>query len=515
MDNLEKFFFNRLKKDPQKQQDWNMPSEKSWEALNQNFEKKIIKKRPHFLLWYLVGFLGIALLVSVYSIGILKNELASIENSNNRGQGKLNQEKSTNNEASIQKKDAQIRISESVHSNINANVSRSEVGIRRSLTTRTTELKSTKNHILINITPTITNSKYNFSNQRGIKKTGIANTGMINKRSENNIYPSVMNEVINYKYGGLKRRRENSSINGQNAEDKIFIFNLLPHLAIHNLSLSNGLLTMKKKVFDASNTAKDIDPGLNWAVDIFAAPSWTSIPVKGNKPGTFGKMNGSENLSFSFATGINIGLEVLPKLFVKTGLNFQKINYWTHSIISEGYNKSTEFINLAGEMENIQGFAIPSAMGMLNSKMTITHPVSLQIENGDQVDASVDLHQQLSYLSIPLGMEYYVPMSSKFQLILGGGLSWNHLIKMKNDVEPVVSFNTEKIKLEMSSISNINVSNSVNYYGVLGLNLTIGKKASISIKGNYFRSVSPVFEIDNMVSKIHGINMKIGMSKRF
>lgn len=500
-DNLEKFFNKHMNEEVPKEE-WNTPSDDIWDKTILELNKKKPRNRSVLFLWITNGILLLGLLYALIYISLMKDKTTNIET--------IYQEQIDN-----------------YTSKINESKSKSNPQYDKTNTRNLNNL----NDIFIN-----SKSKNQITNQSDFTKTSKNETEQLTKNrktiSDNaaksnikklytdDILKSDLNDVDIVKDldKSLSNPKQIILINksSQTKSKELLNTKYLPSLnlipfSISKTRLNTSKLIKKVKVFNNSENHSN----QNNIIGVFIGPTLTAAPMSGQIHDDFSTLVGSSDLLLSYEFGAQYNRRLFDNLFLKTGLTFRRIKFWSKVEISDTYNQATEFINDDGDVENIQNFAIPTALGLINTDLYMTHPLSMEIENGDQIDATVHLTQHLYYLSIPLGLEYYYPLNNRIKIKSGLGLSYNKIVGYKNLFDPLVSHNGNEMGYVDLKSSSMDVSNSLNYFFSLGITRAINNKFTLSIDSQYFKNIKTIYKTGEMQTKVHGFSLKIGSNYIF
>lgn len=493
-DNLEKFFNKQLGEDIPKA-DWNSPSPSIWD----NAQKEINKKKPRnksiIFLWVANGILLAGLLYALIYINLLKDKTSDIE-SNYKEQ--IDNYTSKLNESSLVLNNKYENTSTQIlKSNDNNSINLKSQNLLDKQNISINILNDSIKHFLKNRKENISIHKEDISE---IGKQDIQNIGFMN-RSKVLLNGS---EKINTDNNAIKKVKKKKF----NAE---YLHGLgLNPLLSQNPELNISLLLNDIKTFDKKKIKQP-----NNILGVYFGPILTAAPMTGEIPQDFSTLVGSSDLLLSYEFGTEYSRRLFDNLFFKTGITFRRIKFWSKAEISDSYDKSTEYINKEGEIENIQPFVIPTALGYINTEFILSHPLSMQLDQGDQINATMHLTQHLYYIRIPLGLDYYYPINKNMKIRSGIGLSYNKIVGYKNLFNPILSHNGSEMGYINLKSSSMDVSNSINYFFTLGATHSINNNIDIFTDIQYFRNLEKIYETEKMITKVHGFSLKIGGNYNF
>ena len=494
-DNLEKFFNKHMNEEVPKE-DWNTPSQDIFGNAMFEVNKKKPRNRSILFLWLANGILLAGLLYALIYISLLKDKTSNIE-SNFKEQIENNSSKSnepTSNPTALYESN---------------NINNTDTNSKKQISSQDlneNSIGSVKNTIIKNqnniksISKTQNNNHPEKYSSIDISTIYLKNKDLLNQKDKNNNVskiPNLNNNKTNigkdsFKINTLQKLLINPFYN---QKTKLNSFNLLKNI----------------KTFDSKKKLKSN----NNILGIYIASTLTAAPMMGEIPADYSTLVGSSDLLLSYEFGAEYSRRIYKKLYLKTGLTFRRIKFWSQSEISDTYDKSTEFINQDGDVENIQSFGIPTALGFINTDLHMTHPIAMIIDQGEKIDATVHLTQHLYYLNIPLGLEYYQSIGSKTNITAGIGLSWNKIVGYENLFDPILSHKGNEMGYVDLNSASMNVSNSFNYYLSVGGTYSIKNNFDLYIGAKYFRNIDSIYETGKMRTKIHGFSLKIGSNYIF
>ena len=237
-----------------------------------------------------------------------------------------------------------------------------------------------------------------------------------------------------------------------------------------------------------------------WSLSANAAPVYYNTLGKGSHiDDQFidNPKNGEINTSY----GINVGYILSDKLKIRSGINKLNLSYDTANVIVYENVASTPS---SSPLRTIN--FIPNSQGQNISVLSTNSLAVQQISSVINDNLNAALSQRLSYLEVPLELEYAV-VRNRFELNLISGFSTFFL----NDNEVVTEVEDRKTKIgEANNVNNISFSANAG--------IGIGYKFSNAIKFN----LEPTFKYQiNAYSETSGnfkpyiIGMYTGISYKF
>ena len=407
MDNLEKFFRNKLNKTDASASDWNKPDPLVRDALltsimNTQQPKKSFK---------------VSALTSILCVLILATSVYICY---------LHQENKVLSEI-IQYQKSEIQKPTTIHSNI-----KNEPILNQS---------KTSNYILKskNIPNGISDKKYKVVLEKGIslRNPVLKKSNVANNKTELESIIQQQQTIIS------KLERENSLLidSLEIMSENVFAYDVKV-IKEDNSSIPISL----KKIEIKPLKAKSYDLPVLYKTVAFSKPHFIEKPQKpfeigyqyGKKalqvPSTFelkesptfiGKDKTEE--IYINTHGVSLGYQLNNRWKIKTGLNFSNTEIYTVIPIESLYNSETEYLTNDGKTAN-----------NLNLEQTSTNLKSLQevqlvfeennhLDEGDKFELVVENHQEQRYFQIPLSIDYQIIDGNNFDWKLGFGVSWNNI----------------------------------------------------------------------------------------
>ncbi len=500
--NLENFFRKRLKNELPEEAHWNIPSEEGWNKLRAQLDDK--KKRNSFwVLWVIIGLLGLGLGYSFYSIKKLEKRISG-------------EKKHIVSDRINAQSPASIMPSLSVPSDIPH--SQSFPSKPNAAHNPKVTLSPAKKHKLKSDIPPYAKRKNAYQPAPLIQQGKL-----LKERANVSKSASELREV--------------HLVNGHNyaVSNKAYIpIANHPNTVVIPLKkeLTNRKINVEKlNAYEVKQLKhnrfvlfpdRENPPGIEEEsvhrkfIEISAGPMWTALPLKGDIPGDFETLWGSDKFVASQSAGIDIGMELKSHLFLKIGAHYQGIRYWSQSEIISTYDKYKEFLAVDGRIHNIHELEVPTALGMMKSKLNIALPSNMNISDGALIKTIIDLHQRLDYVSFPLNVEYHIPLGNKsLTAVLGAGMSYNQLLTIHDQMTPTITHNGQAIPFVSLEHQNMKPPNTFDYLTSLGLRYALSGRYEFGITAGYFSNLTPVMELESMSARIHGWKLSFALVRKF
>ena len=484
--NMDEFFKNRLNNFDDSDGDWDLPSERAWENAKGNFPKHPKKRtfnRSNLALIFLGLTLGGAIGVILFqqkNIAELKSKFAIAE--------------------------AEITSRKNAFSDIEKELS---------------ELKTEYSEI---------NSELIFQNkksaeqiaffQKRAKKDAILlaeNASQINQQlveieklnTENNRFRK---QITTFKIAEEKQLNaaKNDALLSQRA------IKSLPKIA----TLSTSLLKDKPIVF--TNTlmlkAKKNPKKRNWKkneIGFYLTNAQYQIPLSYNffDLNPIAVNNAIQTLN-TYGFGLNFGRGLKKNLFFKTGIQIGAGAIHRDLFSALPYNKSGEFTNLNGDLSNDWLFETNSPLGAVENRLIFNVPRGADIPDGDLIALNLQNIQELVFLKMPIGLDYYIGQK-RWKSWSQAGLSMNATFLGDYLASGTLNHGNENIPVEKFDIIDKQEIGStfINAYFGIGVDYKLGSR--VHFRGGYSKEFnlvttakllpanSPNFDTDGLEFGLH------------
>ncbi len=474
-DNLESYFKKHLSKDNPAEDNWNVPSDDVWDKVL----PEITKKRGLFIPWKYLYILAIIVLAGLayflwpsdkFDPFLNENapELVREENYPKPNQGfEILTTKEAENTITEQ--------SDTDNSSANANNPVDNSFSSTQETSQIAEPNSEPSSVFANL-----------------------------QSSRNNIQNQTAQHISNYAF--VVESRESTEITTLFPVSIAFSTFPIEMALIEDNFIPPSLPTVleKKKPEPFDNNGK-------FGIGLFFTPTFTSTSLKGELSEGF--IETSNMLLYSNNWGFEIRYHISNKFVMVSGVEKSEIRSWSKSQVDFGYDTSTEHEMGTGEKENMSPVPMPTPFGEINTEITYRFPGNQYIPDGEIMNSVLETHQDVRYLSIPIGIEYNLLPFSHFNWFAEGGIRYNRAL------QDGTSF-TSRILHEghdMDVVGEIMTSdpsftlNYLSFYLGTGINYQLSNSFQLNGSARYFGSITKVNLQDNLSTYVHGYSFKIGI----
>lgn len=293
---------------------------------------------------------------------------------------------------------------------------------------------------------TVNNNNFNNSSRDNLKST-------LNKQNTKTIVLDKNSTTANTAV---------ATTNGEKEEEKM--------MEPDSAKPSNAIEETIAKIEDLDE--KEEEKVNKWSVNANAAPVYYNTLGKGShidEQFVDNPKNGEINTSY----GVKVGYNLSNRLKVRSGINKLNLSYDTANVIV--YNSITTNNSNTSSLRGID--FIKDNKGQTFSVLNADNLVVQQVTNFISDNLNTALSQRISYIEIPLELEYAL-VNKKFGINIIGGASTFFL----NDNEVVSEIANQKQKIgEANNINNISYSANIG----LGIDYKFSDKLKFNLEPSF------------------------------
>lgn len=397
--------------------------------------------------------------------GAAKNN-TTISDTNNTDSKSIesNQIKSKNESKALQNKSEKINnlnysTSNSVIAERNSNLNRSNSTKNDTYninSENTPSEKTAKNTTLYAENTKVSNSENNIKN-KSINSTAVTSNTTKNDKINNKSQKGLDNNIV---ISNTDIASTNSEKEEKKKENMIEEDSANSSESIEEAIAKNQDLNEKENVVD------------KWTVNANVAPVYYNTLGKGshihdqfiNNP-----KDGEVNTSY----GIKVGYALNKKLKVRSGVNKLDLSYDTANVIV--FNDVSTTANASTALRNID--FVPDSRGQTFAILSRNNLNVLQVSNLVGDNLNVALSQRISYIEVPLELEYALVENKLGVNVIGGASAF---ILSENEI--VSEIDNRKTKIgEANNINNVSYSANIG----LGIDYKFSKKLKFNLEPTF------------------------------
>jgi hypothetical protein len=474
-DNLESYFKKHLSKDTPAEDKWNVPSDDVWEKVL----PEISKKKGLFIPWkylYILAFIVLAGLAFV--LWPTANEDTFLGTKEIRTVADGGAPQPPQNESSTPfSASGNIQLDRSDAENqtgADAEIIKNENAINKESTQKT---GSPLNQF--NVTNDYLTEQLNNKNASPQLALFIASMPEIRMRSEIAVMPSESIDLP--------------------------LYDLEPELLKNNIAAYALPIDLEKK------KPEPFDNKGKFGIGVFFKPSFTSTYLSGEM--NTGFMETGNMYLYVSNWGFEARYYLSNKFTLVAGIEKSEIKSWSKSVVDFGYDPSTEHLMGNGQKENTSPVPMPTPFGEINTEITYQFPADQNIPDGELMNSILETHQEVRYLSIPLGLEYNMMRFSHMNWFAETGIAYNRALRDGTSFTSRIlheGHDMDVVGETMTSYPSYTL-NYLNFYLGTGASYQFSKAFQVNGSVRYFGNITKVNLQDNLSTYVHGFNFKIGI----
>jgi hypothetical protein len=127
--------------------------------------------------------------------------------------------------------------------------------------------------------------------------------------------------------------------------------------------------------------------------------------------------------------------------------------------------------------------------------------------------STFETHQEIRYLSIPIGIEYNILTPAAVNWFAEGGLRYNRALRDATSFSSRILHNGHDMNVVEEEMQNHPsfTENYLNFYIGTGVNYQFSKGFQVNGSVRYFGSITRVNLQENLSTYVQGFNFKIGL----
>ena len=248
-----------------------------------------------------------------------------------------------------------------------------------------------------------------------------------------------------------------------------------------------------------------------FGIGAYYAPTFYNTFVYGDTD--YGIIETGNSYIYAGNYGAEIKYHISSRLSIHSGIARSNVKSWSRSEVDFAYDASTEHIMPGGEKENASAVPMLTPFGEVGTEITYRFPGDDEIPDGEPMNSILDTHQDIEYLSIPLGVEYNIIPFSYFNWFAEGGVRFNWASGDATDFSSRIihhGHDMDVVEEIMTSHPTYN-SNYFDFYLGTGLNYQFSKSLLVGGSIRYFRNINKVNVQENLSTNVRAVGLKLGI----
>ena len=226
-----------------------------------------------------------------------------------------------------------------------------------------------------------------------------------------------------------------------------------------------------------------------------------------------------EKESWTTGGGLKLGFQINKNWSIESGLQYTKSEITARHRIQKQYNAASEIQNSSGDFENEFALLLVTPMGDVESDVTLTRTaMSTAIPDQLLFNIPVESNQKISFLGIPILAKYRFG-NERFMLGLKGGVLTNFILD--SDVEistvdaPFPNLRHRRHRISnKTELKNLR-STTINWLAGVEAEVKLNDAMYFSFEPSFSKSISPIFEKNNVKTYPLMANVKVGVNYLF
>ena len=248
-----------------------------------------------------------------------------------------------------------------------------------------------------------------------------------------------------------------------------------------------------------------------FGIGVFFKPTFTSTYLSGEL--NQGIIETGHVFLYAGNWGFEAKYHLSNRLTLVTGIEKSEIKSWSKSLVDFGYDTSTEHVMETGEKENTSPVPMPTPFGEIDTEITYRFSGSEVIPDGEMMHSILETHQDVRYLSIPLGLEYNMMRFSHINWFTEGGITYNRALRDATSFTSRILHQGHDMNVvgeNMTSYPSYTL-NYLSFYAGTGISYQFSKTIQVNGSARYFGSITKVNLQENLSTYVQGFNFKIGI----
>lgn len=225
-----------------------------------------------------------------------------------------------------------------------------------------------------------------------------------------------------------------------------------------------------------------------------------------------------EKESWTTGAGFKLGFQINKNWSIESGLQYTKSEITARHQIQKQYNAASETQNSSGDFENEFALLLVTPMGDVESDVTLTRPAMSNPIPDQLVFIPVESNQKISFLGVPILAKYSFG-NERFRFGVKGGFLTNFILDADVEIStvdapfPNLRHRRHRIsnKTELRNLK----STTVNWLAGVEVEMKLNDKMYFSFEPSFSKSISLIFEKNNVKTYPLMANVKVGVNYLF
>jgi len=249
-----------------------------------------------------------------------------------------------------------------------------------------------------------------------------------------------------------------------------------------------------------------------FGIGLYYAPTFNNTSVKGEI--SAGELVTGNHYLYSGNYGLTVKYYFSNRLSIISGFGSLKVKSWSETTTDFSYDGSNEHIMPGGEKENMSGIPLATPFGEIGTEITYRFPESENIPDGEPMEAILETHQDISYFSVPLGIEYdLLPINKHLQWYAEGGIRFNWASGDATEFDSRILHygNDMNVVDEIMTNHPDYTDYYLDFYIGSGLSYSLTKYLLLQGSLRYTRNITRVNVQDDLYTRVQAAGLKISI----
>lgn len=228
--------------------------------------------------------------------------------------------------------------------------------------------------------------------------------------------------------------------------------------------------------------------------------------------------NIQEKESWTIGGGFKLGFQINKNWSVESGLQYTRSEITARHRIQKQYNTANETQNALGDFENDFALLLVTPMGDVESDVTLARAATSNAIPDQLVFIPVESNQKISFLGVPILAKYRFG-NETFRFGIKGGFLTNFILDADVGIStvdapfPNLRHRRHQIsnKTELKNLK----STTINWLAGIEAEVKLNDSMYFSFEPSFSKSISPIFEKNNVKTYPLMANVKVGVNYLF
>lgn len=225
-----------------------------------------------------------------------------------------------------------------------------------------------------------------------------------------------------------------------------------------------------------------------------------------------------EKESWTTGGGLKLGFQINKNWSIESGLQYTKSEITARHLIQKQYNAASETQNSSGDFENEFALLLVTPMGDVESDVTLSRSAMSTAIPDQLVYIPIESNQKISFLGVPILAKYRFG-NERFRLGVKGGVLTNFILDADVEINtvdtPFPNLRHRRHRISnKTELKNLKTT-TINWLAGVEAEVKLNDKMYFSFEPSFSKSISPIFEKNNVKTYPLMANVKVGVNFLF